>query len=422
MQKIGLDEWQTEVLKTEGNICLRSGRQVGKSTIISIKAAEFAIQNDNKTILVIASVERQAYLLFEKILSYLLDYHEKSVSKGADRPTKHKITLKNGSTIYSLPTGLTGQGIRGYSVDLLIADEAAFIPEEVWTAVIPMLAVTRGVIWLLSTPHGKTGFYFSCFSDKKFKSFHISSEECPRKDMDFLNRERARMTKVQYAQEYLGEFCDELMQFFPSDLISKCMVIDGLKSFVNDKNLLTSPVGDLFLGVDVARMGEDDSVLISVKRTQKEQVDMIDMKITSKTFLTDTIQHIKEADKRFNYKKIYIDDGGIGVGVFDCLLGDEQTKRKVVAINNSVRSLDKDEKRKKRLMKEDLYTNLLRLMEQDKIKLFDNPEIMLSLKSIQYEYNDDKSIKIFGNYSHITEALIRAVWCVRDKTLNIWVR
>jgi len=130
-----LDEWQKEVLETEGNICLRSGRQVGKSTIISVKSAEFAIRNKGKTILVIASVERQAYLLFEKILSYLEDNYKNSIKTGKDRPTKHKITLKNGSVIYSLPTGLTAQGIRGFTIDLLIADEAAFIPEEVWTGI-----------------------------------------------------------------------------------------------------------------------------------------------------------------------------------------------------------------------------------------------------------------------------------------------
>ena len=57
-----LDPWQKEVLATKGNICIRTGRQVGKSTVVSVKAAEYAAKNKNKTILVIASVERQASL------------------------------------------------------------------------------------------------------------------------------------------------------------------------------------------------------------------------------------------------------------------------------------------------------------------------------------------------------------------------
>jgi len=418
-----LDGWQQQVLDTEGNICLRSGRQVGKSTVISIKAAEFAVNNPGKVIMIVASVERQALLLFEKVLSYLHDYRKEFLKKGKDKPTKHKITLNNKSTIYCLPTGLSGYGIRGYTVDLLIADEAAFIPEEVWTAVTPMLAVTGGKIILLSTPFGRGGFFYRCFQDNSFTTFHISSEDCPRKDVDFLRKERERMTKAQYAQEYLGEFVDELRRFFPDSLIYSCMISLG-ETLPSAEEVLANPLvplGDNFLGVDVARMGEDETVLYSVCRIKRDELVEIELEISEKNLLPDIVRRIKHADSRFNYKKIYIDDGGLGSGVFDPLMEDEQTKRKTISINNAARSLDVDEKRRKKLMKEDLYTNLLRLMEQGKVKLKKNTDTILSLKSIQYEYDEKKQLRIFGNYTHITEALIRAAWCMKDKTLNIWI-
>ena len=307
---------------------------------------------------------------------------------------------------------MSGYGIRGFTIDLLIADEAAFIPEEVWTAVTPMLAVTKGNIWLLSTPHGKKGYYYNCFSDKSFTSFHVSSEDCPRKDVEFLEREKARMTKVQYAQEYLGEFVDELAQFFSDELIKKCMRLSW-----NERGRTIN--ADSFMGVDVARKGKDETVLISVDRINRDKLKMFDMEITKDTRLTDTVRLILHKDLKYYYKKIYIDDGGLGVGVFDPLLEERQTRRKVIPINNASRSLEADENRRKKLLKEDLYNNLLYLMEKGKIELFDEPEIFQSLKSIQYEYTEKGELKIFGNYSHITEALIRAVWCMKDKTLNI---
>jgi len=111
----------------------------------------------------------------------------------------------------------------------------------------------------------------------------------------------------------------------------------------------------------------------------------------------------------------------MGVGVFDQLLTDPQTKRKVIAINNTSRPLTKDEKRRKKTIKEDIYNNFLMLMERGKIKLLNDHEIFLSLKSVQYEYTDDGKIKIFGNYTHIADGLVRAAWCAKDKSLNIWI-
>jgi len=408
-----LDSWQKEVLATEGNICLRSGRQVGKSTVISQKAGEYAIKNKNKVILVVAAVERQAFHLFEMILYYLDSNYRTYICKGRKRPTKSKIHLNNGSVIYCLPTGLSGLGIRGYTVDLLIADEAAFIPEEVWTAITPMLAVTKGNIILLSTPFGKGGFYYKKFSDPSYTSFHVSSEDCPRIDKKTLEQAKKDLTKLQYAQEYLGEFVDELRQFYPTELIQKCMTIQDHSVNLNR--------GDKFLGVDVARKGGDETVLFSVNRINKDTLYEIEIDISKENTIPDTVRRIKNADKRNSFRRIYIDDGGLGVGVFDSLFEDNQTKRKVEAINNSSRPLDRDSNRAKKILKEDLYTNLLRLMEDGKINLKENPETLLSLKSIQYEYTDNKRFKIFGNYSHITEALVRAAWCTKDKGLNIWI-
>jgi len=412
-----LDKWQEQVLAAEGNICLCSGRQVGKSTVISMKAGINAVKS-KKSIMIIASVERQALLLFEKVLSYIYINHRKMICKGKNRPTKHELRLTNGSIIRCLPTGDSGYGIRGYTIDELYADEAHFIPEDVWAAVTPMLATTGGAIILLSTPFGTAGYFHRCFHDPKFKSFHVNTEEVaqgrpdPQRTMmlEFLKDEKARMTKLQYQQEYLGLFVGGIMKFFPDELIAgTCVLEQGNKK------------GDRFLGVDIGRMGGDETVLVSVSRNNGV-LSQFDMEIPEGQKLTDTTRLILHKDLQFDYKKIYIDDGGLGVGVYDPLFEHDQTKRKVIAINNAKRGLDKlkgaKSPRKKVLLKEDLYNNLKNLMENGKISLFDDPRIRQSLRSIQYE-NDDAGLKIYGNYSHITEALIRAAWCVKDKSLNI---
>ena len=228
MENFRLDKWQQEVLEHEGNITIRAGRQVGKSTVIAMKAAEFAVKYPGTTTLVIAAAQRQSSLLFDKIRGEIDRLVDEGKVKYLEEPTLTRIKLDNGSIIYSLPAGRTGYFIRGFTLDLLICDEAAYIPEEVWKAVIPMIAVSRkmrsqGWIILLSTPFGKGGYFYESFHDPDYKAWHVSSEQCNRIPKDFLLKEKKRMTKAEYAQEYLGEFVDDHSQFFTTELIKRCM-------------------------------------------------------------------------------------------------------------------------------------------------------------------------------------------------------
>jgi hypothetical protein len=100
-------------------------------------------------------------------------------------------------------------------------------------------------------------------------------------------------------------------------------------------------------------------------------------------------------------------------------MNNNQTKRKTEPLNNATRIIGTgDEEKPKKLLKEEMYMNLLVLGENKFIKLFNDEEIKLSLESMQY----DEDGKIFGSYSHITEGIIRGLWlATKNKDLNIFV-
>lgn len=423
---INYDKWQLDVLGTKGNIVLCSGRQVGKSTVIAKDAGDFAANNPNVSVMIIASVERQAQELFSKTLYYLEDNYKSYIKKGKDRPTLSKVKLNNGSIIRCLPTGLDGHGIRGYTIDRLYADEAAFIPEAVWEAITPMLLTTGGDIILLSTPHGNSGYFHRAFNDETFTKFQISSETVVKereitdtwteyqrtKAIEHLEREKERMTVNQYLQEYMGKFIDSTRQVFSDKLIKKCMQLKRPGVIARDHKY--------YLGVDIARMGADESTFEVIDRTNPKLLKQVENLITRETLTTQTTRQILQMEQQYLFSQIFVDDGGMGVGVFDQLLEDESTRRKVVAINNTSRPLTRDEKQKKRVLKEDIYNNLLMLMERGEILLLDDPEIFQSLKSVQYDLVKN-TVKYFGNYTHIADGLVRAAWAVKSKKLDIYV-
>ena len=60
------------------------------------------------------------------------------------------------------------------------------------------------------------------------------------------------------------------------------------------------------------------------------------------------------------------------------------------------------------------------------VKLLKDDELIQSLKSVQYEYmvkrGEKTELRIFGNYTHIVEGLIRAAWCAKeDNKLKLFV-
>ena len=416
------DTWQKKVLNHNGNITLRTGRQVGKSEVVSAKAVKFALENAGTTTMIIAASKRQSSLLFEKVRGNL-DLKEMAGEKiYSEKPTLTKILMKNGSRIYSLPVGRTGYFIRGFTIDCLICDEAAYIPESVWNAVIPMIAVSRkarkmGYIILLSTPFGKGGYFYNSFNDKDFRSFHVSSEKCKRIPNKFLAKEKKRMSRREYRQEYMGEFTDDMSQFFNTDLIKSCTTL--LEWDFKDKN----KAARYYLGVDFAGYGGDENAFV-ICELLKKKMRIVKCWATERVSATDTIGRIINFDKKYNFNKIFVDDGGLGSPITDLL--QDRLGRKVLGLNNASKRIEiQGEEKKKGIFKEDLYSNTLTQMEAGNVEIIHDLDLIRSLKSITFSYGDKvsnaKKIHIFGNYSHLCEAMIRSCWCIKERGLRLFI-
>tara|TARA_Y100000034_G_scaffold29397_1_gene35408 strand:+ start:7672 stop:9003 length:1332 start_codon:yes stop_codon:yes gene_type:complete len=428
---ITLDPWQEKFLRTTGDKLLCTGRQVGKSVICGMDAGQYALDNPKKVILMIAPTERQAYALFEKTLDHIYRTDKKQIKKGKYRPTKSKINLKNGTIIWCLPTGLTGLGIRFLTVHRLYADEASRIPEMVWDAVTPMMLTTGGDTILLSTPFGCQGYYYDALINKDnafntYTRFRTDSEKVMRervicetwttfqrdKALQRLEAEKARMTTLAYAQEYMGQPLNDLKQVFPDKLLKQVMCLQR-PSHIQAKR-------QYFLGQDIAGMGRDLSTWEILDGTDKQKIRQMESITKRHTQTPERVNLTDSLEQKYNFKKIGIDDGGIGSGDFGYLLINPSTRRKVISLNNASRDIERDGSRRKKLLKEDMYTNLLAMMEHKQIKLLTDEDIFHSLRSVQFETERGKT-RFYGNDTHIAEGLIRAAWLVRTKPLNIYL-
>lgn len=100
-------------------------------------------------------------------------------------------------------------------------------------------------------------------------------------------------------------------------------------------------------------------------------------------------------------------------------------KRKIVGLDNATKRIEEQGEEKKRgIFKQDLYANTLLLMETDKLSIINHLKLLRSMKSITYEYSESistRNLKIYGTYTHLTEALVRACWCIKERGLNLYI-
>jgi hypothetical protein len=217
----------------------------------------------------------------------------------------------------------------------------------------------------------------------------------------------------------MGEFTDEWNQFFKTELIKNAMTF--IEWNIKDK----VPGSKFYLGVDVARYGGDENAFVICELTHlgsSDSLKIVKCFTTERVSTTDSIGRILELDRTFDFGRIFIDDAGLGGAVTDIL--EEKLGRKVVGLNNASKRLEiQGEEKKKGILKEDLYSNALVLLENKKLELISDPALLRSLKSVTFEYTADHQnrVKIWGDYTHLAEGLVRACWCVKERGLNLYV-
>jgi hypothetical protein len=427
---IVLDNWQQEAMEHKGNLLLCTGRRVGKTYIMAKKAIIRMLERRIKVV-VVSLTEEQAMLMITTCKNIIEEIDSKAMKKRKEETNKKTITLKNGSTMISRPVGDDGDSLRGYEANILIVDEAARMGKRFWAAATPLILTTRGEIWLCSTPHGKQGYFWERFNESYnnkeenalYKTIYISTEqiikerpisvswtiEAKEAAQKILETEKRTMSPMEYGQEYMGLFLDELRQFFSDELIEKSCVMERQKIR-----------GTVYMGVDIARMGDDSTTYEMIDKLSDDRYIHIENIVKKKQDTYITEQEIIQLSQMFNVKKIGIDagSGSLGVGIYDRLLHNPITRSKVIAMANQKISTDRNNENKQRILKEDMYDNLRYMMETNKLKLLNDNNLKMCLKSIQIEVTDGKT-KIFAHPSgDIVEGLIRSAYLAQKEKVN----
>jgi hypothetical protein len=184
-------------------LLLLTSRQVGKSFVVSLRAA-YRARYLHRRVGILSPTLRQSGIVYRRAKAWLLVDSQASVL----RQTLTEIEMRDGGAIVAFPGDRPDLAIRGDTLDDLIVDEASRIKDELIAAASPTMATKPDANFtFLSSPAGQRGsFYRSWTEEDWWHKVVVTADQCPRIKPEFLARERLRLGDAIFSQEYSGAF------------------------------------------------------------------------------------------------------------------------------------------------------------------------------------------------------------------------
>lgn len=197
------------------NIILKS-RQLGISTLSAGYSLWKCLFTESFNVVVIATKSKVASALVKKVRVMYNEIPEwmKSKSLGTNRTYDNVQSQEFGNGSKIMAESCSEDSGRSAAASLLVVDEAAFIKErliqELWSAAWPTLS-TGGNAILLSTPNGKSGFFYQKWTEAEthendFNPIRLHWSVHPERDQDWRKEQTRALGTRLASQECDAQF------------------------------------------------------------------------------------------------------------------------------------------------------------------------------------------------------------------------
>ena len=267
----------------------------------------------------------------------------------------------------SFITGEAGDNVgRGNRTALYLVDEFAFFerPDQVDAS----LSQTTNCRIDVSTPNGAGNPFYRRAHDGKTAKFVFDWRDDPRKDEAWYAEQKAKLDPVVLAQEVDRDYTASVANaFIPGNVVTM-----AARSGAGDM----MAYGPIMVGVDVARFGDDKSV-ITIRRGRVAS----QQHVYGKLDVVDCAGMVKKHIMALMEKpaQIAVDTIGIGAGVADILRRDFGNI--VVDVNSSLRLNDGEHYNLRARMWADMREWL-----KSGASIPNDPDLISDLTALQYHY------------------------------------
>ena len=268
--------------------------------------------------------------------------------------------------------GENPDALKGQYIDGCVMDEVAQMKPNMWGEVVaPCLADRKGWVTFIGTPKGMN-LFFELYN-KGLKNDNWYAKKFPATETGVFTAEeleeiRSSMSDAEYRQEMLCDFtASSEYVLIPLDLVIKASKRVNLPQ--------TYSWAPVVIGVDVARFGDDSSVIYV-----RQGCHTIEVKKYKDLDLMQFADYVAAAITRHRAAATFVDVVGLGAGVVDRLT--QLGFSNVIAVNAGY-TADNPKYKNKRAEMWDTAKKWL----EDGGDIPDDPILIAQLSSVEYSFD-----------------------------------
>jgi hypothetical protein len=296
-----------------------------------------------------------------------------------------KIELINGSIVQLIGADNIDRVVGTNPIGCVFSEYSLMKP-QVWEFIRPILAENGGWAIFIYTPRGMNNGWKllqQARSEPGWFSQILTADDTHAIPQETLDEERRQMPEALFKQEYYCEFLEGAGQFFRR-----------IDNNLWDGNLEPENGHTYNLGADLAKY-QDWTVLTPASKNtfkvgKQERFQQVDWNLQK--------ARIEAACRRYNLARTRLDATGLGDPIFDDLASQGLPVEPYKFTETSRRAL---------------LDKLAILLEQDKIKIPNDPVLIDELRSFQYTLSETGKVKVAvpeGLHDDAVFSLALAVW------------
>jgi phage terminase large subunit len=333
---------QREVLESVFNnrrTVVRSCHSAGKTFTAAVTVLAFAyLKRPCKIVTTAPTWYQVTDLLWSEIRRLYRDRLEPKGFRGDVLTTRLRLSADHFATGISPNESVNFQGFHSENI-LVICDEAPGVDREVLEGAESLMASGNAHMLWIGNPTIPSGHFYDAFRVGEWERISISAYDTPSFTGEAIP---ADMNKVLISKSWVEEkkrewgpesalWASRILGVFPDSTDEQLISLHEVEQAVGRR---VRPDGEVVMGVDVARFGSDETVIL-VRRGD----EVLDIQSRNQTDMMEICGLVQHTRARFNVDRVQVDEIGLGAGVIDRL---REMGVEAVGVNSARKAAESD--------------------------------------------------------------------------------